>query len=90
MKPSACPNDILVIIKLFPVIGPCIVKICNTSLLTGVASSPFKHAVGGPMVKKIRKIHNFVSRASIIMVLMDFSSALTLFATRPMKQPSVL
>uniref|UniRef100_A0AAZ1XJ66 Reverse transcriptase domain-containing protein n=1 Tax=Oreochromis aureus TaxID=47969 RepID=A0AAZ1XJ66_OREAU len=54
-KPCGSPNDVVTprfLQKVFPIIGPYILKIINTSLLTGQVPSGFKHAVIHPLLKK--------------------------------------
>lgn len=51
LNPSSCPMDVVptvIFVQAFDSIGPCIVEMLNTSLLTGV----FKHAVVKPVLKK--------------------------------------
>ena len=55
LKPSSCPMDVVptvLFVQAFDSIGPCIVEMLNTSLLTGVVPSFFKHAVVKPVLKK--------------------------------------
>ncbi len=55
LKPTSCHTDVLptaLFIKVFDVIGPCIMEIINSSLLTSVVPSFFKHAIVEPTLKK--------------------------------------
>ncbi len=55
MKPATCPLDIIptVLLKdVFATIGPSILSIVNSSIITGTVPSYFKHAVVQPLLKK--------------------------------------
>lgn len=55
MKSSFCPMDVVptvLFVQVFDSIGPCIVEMLNSSLLTGVVPIFFKHAVVMPVLKK--------------------------------------
>lgn len=55
MKPSSCSSDVLpyrLFQKVFEVIGPCVTKMINISLSTGVFPNVFKHAIVEPLLKK--------------------------------------
>uniref|UniRef100_A0A669CA98 Reverse transcriptase domain-containing protein n=1 Tax=Oreochromis niloticus TaxID=8128 RepID=A0A669CA98_ORENI len=54
-KPCGSPNDVVpprFLKKVFPIIGPHILNIINTSLLSGQVPREFKHAVIHPLLKK--------------------------------------
>uniref|UniRef100_A0A669CTZ7 Reverse transcriptase domain-containing protein n=1 Tax=Oreochromis niloticus TaxID=8128 RepID=A0A669CTZ7_ORENI len=54
-KPCGSPNDVVhprFLKEVFPTVGPHILNIINTSLLSGQVPSEFKHAVIHPLLKK--------------------------------------
>jgi len=55
LKPSYGHSDVLPTMlfkQVFDSIGPCVVEMINTSLLTGVVPDFFKHAIVEPVLKK--------------------------------------
>uniref|UniRef100_A0A8C6UJA3 Reverse transcriptase domain-containing protein n=1 Tax=Neogobius melanostomus TaxID=47308 RepID=A0A8C6UJA3_9GOBI len=55
IKPSSCSSDVIpfrLFQKVFEEIGPCITKMVNLSLSTGVFPNAFKHAIVEPLLKK--------------------------------------
>jgi hypothetical protein len=55
MKPSSCSSDVIplrLFQKVLEEIGPCVTKMVNLSLSTGVFPDAFKHAIVKPLLKK--------------------------------------
>uniref|UniRef100_A0A8C6Q3C2 Reverse transcriptase domain-containing protein n=1 Tax=Nothobranchius furzeri TaxID=105023 RepID=A0A8C6Q3C2_NOTFU len=55
MKPSGCPDDIVparLFQEVLPVVAPHVLNIINSSLVSGIIPSVFKHAVLQPLLKK--------------------------------------
>ena len=55
LRPTNCPSDSITVSLLkevFDTVGPCIMSLINTSLLSGSVPAAFKHAVVQPLLKK--------------------------------------
>ena len=55
LRPTNCPSDSIpsrLIREVFDTVGPCILSLINTCLVSGHVPSAFKHAVVQPLLKK--------------------------------------
>jgi len=52
MKPSSCSSDVIPFRLFKKVFGPCVTKMVNLSLSTGVFPDAFKHAIVEPLLKR--------------------------------------
>ena len=55
LRPSHCPLDSIpprLFKDVFHIIGPCVMDLINSSLMSGCVPAAFKHAVVQPLIKK--------------------------------------
>ena len=64
LRPTKCPSDSIharLLKEVFESVGPCILSLINTCLLSGCGPAAFKHAVVQPLLKKENLDPSFLS-----------------------------